>query len=90
MLTLRSASRRDLGHASQQSAAIVRSIIGLGNSLGIPVIAEGVETKGERAFPRREGCREIQGLLIGRPDLIQTYVELTSGSKVRQFPARAG
>lgn len=73
-----------------QSAAIVRSIIGLGNSLGIPVIAEGVETEGERAFLRREGCREIQGFLIGRPDLIQTYVELTSGSKVRQFPARAG
>ena len=42
-----------------QSAAIVRSIIGLGNSLGI--IAEGVETEGERAFLRREGCREIQG-----------------------------
>ena len=75
--------------ANPQAAAIVRSIIGLGNSLEIPVIAEGVETEGERAFLRREGCREIQGFLIGRPDLIAAYVELTSGSKVRQFTARA-
>jgi diguanylate cyclase (GGDEF)-like protein len=73
-----------------QSQAIVRSIIGLGNSLGIPVIAEGVETEGERAFLRREGCREVQGFLIGRPNLIETYVELTSGSKVRPFTAKAG
>jgi len=75
--------------ANPQAAAIVRSIIGLGNSLEIPVIAEGVETEGERAFLRREGCREIQGFLIGRPDLIAAYVDLTSGSKVRQFTARA-
>jgi len=72
-----------------QSAAIVRSIIGLGNALDIPVIAEGVETEGERAFLRREGCREIQGFLIGRPDHIERYLELTSGSKVRQFTAKA-
>ncbi len=72
-----------------QSAAIVRSIIGLGNALEIPVIAEGVETEGERAFLRREGCREIQGFLIGHPDLIEVYEELTSGAKVRQFAARA-
>ena len=68
----------------------MRSIIGLGNALGIPVIAEGVETEGERAFLRREGCREVQGFLIGRPDLIDTYVEYTSGSKVvRPFTAKA-
>ena len=51
--------------ANPQSAAIVRSIIGLGNALDIPVIAEGVETEGERTFLRREGCAEIQGFLIG-------------------------
>jgi len=75
--------------ANPQSAAIVRSIIGLGNSLGIPVIAEGVETDGERAFLRREGCREIQGFLIGRPALIDMYVELTRGATVRSFAAKA-
>ncbi len=76
--------------ANPQSAAIVRSIIGLGNALEIPVIAEGVETEGERAFLRREGCRQIQGYLIGRPALIDMYVELTRGSMVRSFTAKAG
>ena len=61
-----------------QSAAIVRSIIGLGKALDIPVIAEGVETEGERIFLRREGCAEIQGYLIGYPGPIENYAELTS------------
>ncbi len=62
------------------SAAIVRSIIGLGKALDIPVIAEGVETEGERAFLMREGCAEIQGFLIGRPCPIASYAELISGT----------
>jgi EAL domain-containing protein (putative c-di-GMP-specific phosphodiesterase class I) len=57
----------------------VRSIIGLGKALNVPVIAEGVETESERAFLMREGCREIQGFLIGHPAPIATYAELTSG-----------
>ena len=58
----------------------MRSIIGLGKALGMPVIAEGVETEGERAFLMREGCREIQGYLIGRPEPIATYAEFTHGT----------
>jgi diguanylate cyclase (GGDEF)-like protein len=50
-----------------QSAAIVRSILTLGTALGIPVIAEGVETKKELDFLSAEGCAEIQGYLLGRP-----------------------
>ncbi len=70
------------------SAAIVRSIIGLGKALEIPVIAEGVETEGERAFLKREGCDEIQGFLIGRPAPIANYADLTSGSA--RMAAKAG
>jgi diguanylate cyclase (GGDEF)-like protein len=66
--------------ANGQSAAIVRAVIGLGKALKIPVIAEGVETEGERAFLLREGCQEIQGYLIGRPVPISTYADLTSGA----------
>jgi EAL domain-containing protein (putative c-di-GMP-specific phosphodiesterase class I) len=63
-----------------QSGAIVRSIIGLGKALDIPVIAEGVETESERAFLMREGCREIQGFLIGHPAPIATYADITHGT----------
>ena len=61
-----------------QSQAIVRAVIGLGKALNVPVIAEGVETEGERMFLKREGCAEIQGYVIGFPCPIENYVELTS------------
>ncbi len=62
-----------------QSQAIVRAVIGLGKALGIPVIAEGVETEGERLFLKREGCAEIQGYVFGHPRPIENYADLTSG-----------
>jgi diguanylate cyclase len=46
--------------------AIVRAILGLGRNLGIPIIAEGVETEEQRSILMREGCNEIQGYLNGR------------------------
>jgi diguanylate cyclase (GGDEF)-like protein len=66
--------------SNQQSAAIVRAVLGLSNALQMPVIAEGVETELEREFLLREGCHEIQGYLIGRPELIASYSDLTSGA----------
>jgi diguanylate cyclase (GGDEF)-like protein len=56
-----------------QSAAIVQAILGLGRSLKLPVIAEGVETPAQLAFLAREGCHEVQGYLIGRPQPIAHY-----------------
>ena len=42
------------------SQAIVRAVIGLGKALNVPVIAEGVETEGERMFLKREGCARFR------------------------------
>ena len=44
--------------------AIVRAISGLGRSLNITTTAEGVETEGQLAWLRAEGCDEVQGFLF--------------------------
>ncbi len=48
-------------------AAIAATIIGLGRSLGLEVIAEGVESEAQRAFLEQQGCRRYQGYLFSRP-----------------------
>ena len=49
------------------SAAIVHAILGLGHSLGIATWAEGVETKAQLSYLRREGCSEVQGYYYSKP-----------------------
>ncbi|HJE25841.1 MAG TPA: EAL domain-containing protein [Methylorubrum populi] len=46
---------------------IVRSVIGLGRSLGITTTAEGIETEAQLEQLRLEGCEEGQGYLFSRP-----------------------
>ncbi|RUT99415.1 EAL domain-containing protein, partial [Mesorhizobium sp. USDA-HM6] len=56
---------RDLD--KRDTAAIVRTVIGLGAELGITVTAEGVETEAQLDMLRKAGCGEAQGFLIGVP-----------------------
>jgi diguanylate cyclase (GGDEF)-like protein len=71
---------------SEESQAIVRSVIGLGQSLGMRVTAEGVETPAQLAWVRN-GCDEAQGYLLSRPvsaaDVPRVMAELNAPSIAR-------
>ena len=61
---------------TDRSLAIVRAVIGLAHGLGLPVLAEGVETNDQLRTLIREGCDEMQGFLIGRPRPIEVYADI--------------
>jgi diguanylate cyclase (GGDEF)-like protein/PAS domain S-box-containing protein len=77
-------------------AAIAKAIIAMAHSLGIRVIAEGVETKPQLDFIRRHGCDAVQGYLFSRPVPAEEFSAFlqagfepaTTGAKSRRSAAR--
>jgi diguanylate cyclase (GGDEF)-like protein len=59
-----------------RDAAIAQAIISLGHSLGLRVLAEGVETPEQLEFLRRHGCNECQGYLFARPCAADLAIQL--------------
>jgi len=51
----------------EQAVSILRSVAALGRTLGMAVLAEGIEQPAQLSIARREGCDTIQGYLIGKP-----------------------
>jgi EAL domain-containing protein (putative c-di-GMP-specific phosphodiesterase class I) len=74
-------------------ATIVRTIIEMGRSLGIEVIAEGVESQAQFDFLRSNGCAFGQGRLFGEPctagDLLALLARQTSAAPFAHL-VRAG
>ena len=70
--------------ADPTTAAIVRTIIGLGTGLGIAVTAEGVETEDQLDFVRREGCSLVQGFLFSPPLPAEQARALANGRRKRR------
>ena len=56
------------GDARAESVAVIRAIVALAGSLGIEIIAEGVETLAQRERLLELGCTYAQGFLYGRPE----------------------
>jgi diguanylate cyclase (GGDEF)-like protein len=65
-LKIDQAFTRDIGK-NPKDEAVILTIIALGRSLGIEVLAEGVETEAQQAFLAQHDCNSVQGYLLGRP-----------------------
>ncbi|MEE1655927.1 EAL domain-containing protein [Microvirga sp. CF3062] len=66
--------------------AIVRSVANLGASLGMPTVAEGIETEDQLRQVQSAGCTDVQGFYFGRPrpagDLVHTLAALRQDARV--------
>jgi diguanylate cyclase (GGDEF)-like protein/PAS domain S-box-containing protein len=62
--------------SSTADRAIISTISHLAHALGMRVVAEGVETEGQRALLRASGCDELQGFLFGRSLSVDALREL--------------
>lgn len=68
-----------------RGGTIAQAIAAMGRSLGLTVIAEGVETELQRAFLADAGCQAAQGYLLGRPQPGHDFRRL-----LQHHPRRAG
>ena len=68
----------EVSHADRQ---IVTAIVKMAHSLGLQVVAEGVETGGQADFLREVGCDEAQGFFFAHPMPVGDLVRLLAGSQ---------
>jgi EAL domain-containing protein (putative c-di-GMP-specific phosphodiesterase class I) len=76
---------RDL-FIDKEDEAIVAAIIALGHSLGLKVVAEGVETVAQYEQLHKMGCKEMQGFLFSRPVPEADMTNLLQNGRKLQLP----
>jgi EAL domain-containing protein (putative c-di-GMP-specific phosphodiesterase class I) len=64
--------------ADSNDCAIVHAILAMSQSLGLEVVAEGVESREQREFLDRLGCHAFQGFLFSRPLPIEEFDALAA------------
>ena len=72
---------KDIGE--HDDGTLAKTIIAMAHSLGLNVIAEGIETEHHYSFLKQHGCNELQGYLFSRPlpaDDFETYLQETSAA----------
>lgn len=77
----------------RNDAAIVCTIVALAKNMGLEVIAEGVETEGQRQFLADNGCLAYQGFLYARPlpvDEVEQYVMQSVATPVNRLQSIHG
>lgn len=79
---------RDISN-NKDDAAIVSAIINMAHSLGMDVVAEGVETRDQLNFLRAHNCDEIQGYYFSRPLPPEEFTELLKKDLTPMFEAAA-
>jgi predicted signal transduction protein with EAL and GGDEF domain len=70
---------------SEQTAAIVNTIAGLGHNLNVPITAEGVESEQIRNALADFGCSEAQGWLFGRAisaEAVRSFLSMSGGDPI--------
>ncbi len=73
---------------NQNDAVIARTIIAMARTLGLSVIAEGVETEEQRALLEEYGCAFYQGYLFSRPVPVQEFEDLVGSYAMKKLPTR--
>lgn len=76
---------RDIA-TDHNDAAIVQTIIAMTESLGLDVIAEGVETAAQLEFLELRGCHAFQGYLFGKPVTIDDFLALLKATQLSTKP----
>jgi diguanylate cyclase (GGDEF)-like protein/PAS domain S-box-containing protein len=67
-----------------EDASITGAIIALGKSLGLAVVAEGVETEAQASFLRERGCTLMQGYFFSRPVRAEDITAMLRGGSAKQ------